>query len=226
MGEVRIIDEKILQYMREMDTSPNYVLPANQSEPPDFNEYTKGTTKTTSERRIGTLFSQEAHRILGVDLRLVEGIGPGTILTFLSEIGRNITAFDTPGKLAIYLGLCPGCKISGGKVLSKKTKKVIHRLAKALRMSANSLWRSKSWLGAFYRKMRSRQGTPKAITSTAHKLMRLIYGLIKNGKQYVTSMVEVEEAKKKMYQVKKVLMQAQELGLVLVSSESSCQVEA
>ena len=81
-------------------------------------------------------------------------------------------------------GLSPGNKISGGKILSSKTKPSNNKVAQALKMAANSLYRSKTALGAFFRRMRSRLGAPKAITATAHKLARIIYRMMLDGKDY------------------------------------------
>jgi transposase len=211
------IDGEILAYLRTMPTSENHGGTYNNNRPfPDHKKPTAGQTRVKREKDFFGQVASECHRILGVDITLIEGIGPNALLTFLSEIGTCLDAFDSPGKLASYLGLSPRCDISGGKKLSKATKKVKHRLAHALRLAARSLWRSKSWLGAFYRKMRARQGTPKAITTTAHKLVRLIYGLIKNGRQYVTYTVATEEAKLRNYKLGKLMSQAKELGLDLV----------
>lgn len=69
-----------------------------------------------------------------------------------------------------WLGLCPRNKISGGRVLSSRTRPTANRAAAALRLAAASLYRSQSALGAFFRRLKSREGTPKAITATAHKL--------------------------------------------------------
>ena len=80
-------------------------------------------------------------------------------------------------------------------------------------MRAFSLTRSKSWFDVFFRKTRSRQGTPKALTTTAHKLLRLIFGLIKNGKNHVTKTIETEEAKVKEYRLRKLAQNAKEFGV-------------
>ena len=169
----------------------------------------------------GNKISAEAHRILWVELSTVEGIEPQVILAFLSELGTDLSAFESAGKLASCLGLSPGCGVSGGKVLRKGTKKVAHRLAMALRMAAMSLWRSKSWLGGFFRKMRARQGTPKAVTTTAHKLVRLAYGLVKNGSEYITRTAAEEEEKQKAYQMRRLLSKAVELGVQVVNPDGS-----
>ncbi|GAB4209630.1 MAG: hypothetical protein Fur006_69490 [Coleofasciculaceae cyanobacterium] len=74
-----------------------------------------------------------------------------------------------------WLGLCPGSRITGGKIKSSQTRKVINRAANAFRLAAPAVSHSRSALGAFYRRVRSRLGAPKAITATAHKLARLFY---------------------------------------------------
>ena len=206
-------DERILSYLRGMASAEGF--DENDQAPPVPSERGAGMSRTTRERRTDALFAQEARRILGVDLSLVEGIGAKTILVYLSEVGKSVDAFENAGRLASYLGLCPACDISGGKKLSQKTKKVSHRLALALRMAALSLIRSKSWLGAYLRKMRARQGTPKALTTTAHKLLRLIFGLVQNGKDYVTKAIEEEEAKVTEYRLRKLTKTARELGVEL-----------
>jgi len=83
-----------------------------------------------------------------------------------------------------WLGLCPDNRISGGKVLFVKTRQVKNRAAMALRIAAQSLHRSHSSLGQYYRRMRAKLGTPKAITAVAHKLARIIYHLLTTGKAY------------------------------------------
>ena len=68
---------------------------------------------------------------------------------------------------------------------SPDTRRVINRAATALRMAASTLLRSQSYLGAQYRRMRTKLGAPKAITAMAHRLARLVYRMLKYGQQYV-----------------------------------------
>ena len=51
-------------------------------------------------------------------------------------------------------------------------------------MAAWTLERSQTSLGAFFRRMKARLGSPKAITAAAHKLAILIYHLIKSKESY------------------------------------------
>jgi len=92
------------------------------------------------------------------------------LLKVLSETGTDMSRWKSAKHFSSWLGLSPGTNVSGGKILSKKTKRTANRASSALRMSAFALSNSKSAIGAHYRRMRSRHGSPKAITATAHKL--------------------------------------------------------
>lgn len=125
------------------------------------------------------------YRISGVDFTQIDGLEALTIQSIISEVGLDPTRFPTVKHFTSWLGLCPGSRISGGKVLSSKTRKVVNRASSAFRMAAQSLNNSKTALSAFYRRIRSRLGAPKAITATAHKLARIFYLLWETGKDYV-----------------------------------------
>ena len=83
----------------------------------------------------------------------------------------------------------------------------------AFRQAASSLIRSQSYLGAQYRRLRTRLGAPKAITAMARKLSCLFYRLLKHGQQYVDKGVEFYEAKHREQQIRSVLKRARQLGL-------------
>ena len=134
-------------------------------------------------------------RATGVDLTAIEGIKEHTALVLLSEIGTDMSRWPTEKHFAAWLGLCPFHKISGGKILSRKIRPSANRAAVALRLAANCLHHSQSALGAFFRRLKARLGTPKAVVATAHKLARLVYRLLKYGEAYVTQgMAEYEQA--------------------------------
>ncbi|MBU2649722.1 MAG: transposase [Bacteroidetes bacterium] len=135
------------------------------------------------QRKAGNspLFDLQGHmyRIFGTDLTRVDGISVVTAQTLFSEIGSNLDKFPTVKHFCSWLGLSPQNKISGGRILSSRTKKTSNKAAQAFRLSALSLSHSKSYLGDFYRKIKSRSGAPKAITATAHKLARIFYKIVK-----------------------------------------------
>src|SRR5207302_9699499 len=117
--------------------------------------------------------------VSGVDLTQIEGISEVTALTLISEIGTDMSHWATVKHFTSWLGLCPQHKKTGGKVKSSRTRPGSNRAAQALRLAANSLQRSQSALGAFTRRLKSRLGAGKAVTAAAHKLARLVYGMLK-----------------------------------------------
>ncbi|HOB97104.1 MAG TPA: IS110 family transposase, partial [Aquabacterium sp.] len=123
-------------------------------------------------------------QMCGVDLTRIDGIDVTTALVVVSETGTDMSRFPTDKHFASWLGLCPGTKITGGKVMSGKTKRCANRAAQALRLAAAALRTSQSALGAYFRRMCARMDKPKAVTAAAHKLARLIYSMLTKGEEY------------------------------------------
>lgn len=126
----------------------------------------------------------EMHRILGVDLTAIPGLSAQAVLTFFCEVGPQVTRFPSSKHFASWLGLCPDNRISGGKILSSKTRNVRCRLANALRMAATTLYRSRSALGDYFRRLRARLGSPAAITAAAHKLARILFAMLRDRRSF------------------------------------------
>jgi len=153
--------------------------------------------------------------MVGIDLTLIEGIDEIHALTLISELGTDFSKWQTVKHFTSWLGLCPNFKKTGGKVKSSATRKGKGRAATALRLAAWGLMRSKSYLGAYLRRQRSRLGAPKAITATAHKLARILYNLMRYGIDYVQR-TEAEYAEQERERVEKNLYRrAKELGYEL-----------
>lgn len=161
--------------------------------------------------------AEALQRMSGVDLARIPGIDTDTALKIIAEIGIDMSRWKSEKEFASWLGLCPGSKISGGKVLSSASKKVANRVAVALRMAAYALIRSKSALGAYIRRMRARLGAPKAITATAHKLARLVYSLLKHGTAYVDAGQDSYEERYRSRVVQNLKRKALELGFEMVA---------
>jgi transposase len=117
-------------------------------------------------------------------------------------------------------GLCPNFKKTGGKVQSSKTRRGKGRAAHALRLAAWSLMRGKSYLGAYLRRQRSRLGSPKAITATAHKLARILYHLLRYGESYVKQTEEAYAEQVRQRLEKHLHRRARELGYELKKIEA------
>ena len=172
------------------------------------------------DKMAGLDMRQELYEKLGVDVTGVEGIGVLTGLILLTEVGPNLSRFRSEKHFCSWLGLCPDNRISGGKVLSSRTRRVVNRASDALRMAATTLERSQSALGGFYRRMKARLGAAEAVTATAHKLARIIYRLIKHGEAYVRQGMEEYEKNfraRKLYALQKA---AKTMGFELVPNQT------
>ena len=156
------------------------------------------------------------YRFSGVDLTVIEGIESTAALVILSEIGYDLSGFPSVKHFTSWLGLCPNRKISAGKVKSSHVRPGRNRVAQALRLAARSLHSSKSALGAFLQRLKSRIGKAQAITATAHKLARLVYAVLKNGTEYVRKGLEEYETQYRERLVRNFQRKARELGFTLV----------
>ncbi len=189
-----IYEEKIAacdeQIVRECGQLPEKIAPVRSPLPPRKAGRPAAKDQMQGQDMRGMLFAK-----LGVDLTAIEGVGVTTALVILTEVGPDLDRFKTEKHFCSWLGLCPDNRISGGRVLSSHTRRVINRASDALRMAAVTLERSQSALGGYYRRMKGRLGAAEGITATAHKLARIIYRLIKHGEAYVTKGLEDYEKK-------------------------------
>lgn len=159
------------------------------------------------------------YRMTGVDLTTINGVDEHTALKLVSEVGTDVSPWPTVKQFTSWLGLCPGSKVSGGKVLSSRTKSCASRAAEAFRLAANGLHRSPSALGAFLRRKKAQKGAPKAITATAHKLARIFYFLLKYGHPYVDPGQDAYEQQYRQRAISNLRRRARGLGYHIVEAE-------
>jgi transposase len=162
---------------------------------------------------------QRMFAMCGVDLTRIDGIDVTTALVVLSEIGSDMSRFASIKHFTSWLGLCPGTRITGGKVLSGRTTPCANRAAQALRLAAAALRSSKSALGAYFRRMCARMDKPKAITAAAHKLARLVFTLLTKGQEYVDQGQDYFEERYRERVIRQLSQRATKLGLRVVASE-------
>ena len=158
----------------------------------------------------------QLQRILGVDLTQVPGLGVLAVLILLSEIGANMKRWRSAKAFSSWLGLSPGSKISGGRVLSARTRKVPSRAATILRVAAKALGKTDTPLGHFYRRKQAKLGAPKAITATARKLACLVYELIDTRQSYAPPSVVSYNLECRNKQIAALRKRATQLGCELV----------
>ena len=159
----------------------------------------------------------EFHRLLGTDLMQVPGINLGSVATLFCELGADLSAFPTVGRFCSWLGLCPGSKISGEKVLSSKTRKVVHRVSTTLRRCAQGLRQSRTHLGDYYRRMCARLGKAAGITATAHKLAQILYRLITTRTAYDEKQFAQNTERNRMRAENQLRQKAARLGFEIVA---------
>lgn len=156
-------------------------------------------------------------QMCGVDLTRIDGIDVTTALVVVSEVGADLSRFPSDKHFASWLGLCPGTKITGGKVMSGKTRRCANRAAQALRLAAAALRSSQSALGAYFRRMCSRMDKPKAVTAAAHKLARLIYAMLTKGEEYTDQGQDYYEERYRQRVLLNLSRRAQQLGMKVVA---------
>lgn len=155
-------------------------------------------------------------KMCGVDVTRIDGIDETTALNVVSEVGTDLSRFPSDKHFSSWLGLCPGTRISGGKVLGSKTKHSVNRAAQAFRQAAAALRSSKSALGAYYRRLCARMDKAKAVTAAAHKLARLFYALLTKGQEYVDQGQQYYEERYRERVISQLQRRAQTLGMALV----------
>lgn len=205
--QIRECDARIEAYMRRFKTRLD---PQTQSLP--------SKPKKTSRRKNQPYFDlrTELHRMLGVDLTQIDAIDALTAQTVITEQGYDMSKFPNEKHFTSHLGICPNNRITGGKVKRRRSRKVQSRAACALRVAAQSLHRSQSALGAYFRRMKARLGPAKAITATARKLAILIYRMLKYGQDYVDTGQQLYEQRYRLQRQKIIAKQAKSMGFQLV----------
>jgi transposase len=204
-------DQEIAQYLHNLDSAVD--VDSHPIPPP----------RAPKKRRNSPGFNcrLETYRILGVDLTQIDGISESSALTILSEIGTDWSRWKTEKHFASWLTLCPNNKISGGRILQRRTRKSSNRVHDVLCVCAQTLFNSRSALGAFARRMRSRLGPQKAIVAIAHRLALWIYRLLRFGKTYVDIGQDAYEQQYQQRKLKTLTRQAKHFGFQLVALAES-----
>lgn len=172
--------------LSECDEAIEAYLKTLASQSPEPSEPLPSTRKRSRPRPQEPSFDPRIHlhRIHGVDLSQIDGIGAYQALRLTSEIGTDMGRWRSEHHFTAWLTLAPQNKISGGRLLSSTTRASANRAKSMFRMIAMSVARTDTALGAFYRRLSSRIGKAKAITATARKLAILVYRMLKGELTY------------------------------------------
>ena len=207
--KIHACDQEIEAYMKTLDA---------HGDPKDMPKFPSAKRR---KNQVHFDLREQLYTWTGVDLTSLPGIDAMTAQTVLSESGMDMRRFATEKHYSSWLGLCPNHQITGGKVRKRRTRRVHNRAAAALRVAAQSLHKSKTALGAYYRRMRARLGPAKAITATAHKLAILIYRMLKYGMKYVERGQRAYEEQYQRRTLQMLAKRAKQMGYVMVDLRSA-----
>ena len=155
------------------------------------------------------------HAMIGVDLTQIHGIGPYLALKLISECGTDMSPWPTAKHFTSWLCLAPGNKVSGGKLLSTRTRRSKNRITALLRLAAVNVGKTDTALGAFYRRLAARAGKAKAVTATARKLSILFYNTLRYGMDYSDPGASYYEEQHRQRVVRNLARRANQLGYTL-----------
>ena len=181
-------------------------------EPIPHVRHTRGSNEPKFDVR-GALYT-----LLGADLSQMHGFGPYTVLRLVAECGDDMRKWPTAKHFTSWLTLAPGNKISGGRVLSSKTRRSSNRATALLRIAAVNVGRTHTALGAFYRRLAARIGKAKAVTATARKLAVLFYNALRFGLSYADPGADYYETQYRDRVLCNLRRRATQLGYTLVEA--------
>jgi transposase len=154
-------------------------------------------------------------RVFGADLTRIPGVAGSVILSFLTTVGTDVSAWPAEKHFKSWLGLSPNPQISAGRARQGAPKKVRNPLSLALKTAAMSVQRTETFLGECHRRLKTRLGPAKAKKIIAGKMAVILYRLIKSGGKALRYDAAKYEEKYKERRLKYLERQARMMGCVL-----------
>jgi transposase len=215
--QIQECDERIEQALAAIpkagpavEAAPPKPVPVHTDLPPPRPKRIKGNNAPTVD------FTAALVRICGVDLMKVCGLNLLSVLMLIGEIGTDMSRWRSARAFCSWLGLCPGAKISGGKVLSRRTRQVKNRASTILRLAAWTAGKTDTWIGRFYRRIKAKRGAPKAVTATARKLACVIYHMLRYREEFVPVDILVNEVRAQEHRLRRLKKEAEAMGFDLI----------
>ncbi|MFL5346530.1 MAG: IS110 family transposase [Hyalangium sp.] len=207
VAECDVEVEAVLKELNESRATPEKPMPAVR--------HARGRNEPDFDVR------SAMYTLLGADLTQIHGFGAYTVLRLIAECGDDMRKWPTAKHFTSWLSLAPGNKISGGRLLSSKTRRSSNRAASLLRIAAVNIGRTQTALGAFYRRLAARTGKAKAVTATARKLAVLFYNALRHGLAYVDPGASYYEDRYRQRVVHNLERRAKQMGYALVAAEQT-----
>lgn len=209
ISECDVVIEAAMRMLNEDRPAPTIPIPPVR--------HTRGSNEPAFDVRT------VLYTMLGADLSQIHGFGPYTVLRLVGECGDDMRKWPTAKHFTSWLTLAPGNKISGGRVLSTKTRRSANRAAALLRIAAVNIGKTRTALGAFYRRLAARVGKAKAVTATARKLAILFYNALRFGMTYSDPGSDHYEERYRQRVLHNLQRQAKSLGFTLIANTAESQ---
>lgn len=212
--------EQILLCDQEIETQYALFKPRfSEAELPPLEPLAKSNSHSKNQPDFDV--RSQLYQRVGVDLTAVSGLSESTAQTILSEIGSDMSRWSDSKHFCSWLGLAPHNDISGGKILRSRILKTGNRAGQAFRLAAQSVTRSQTAFGAYYRRMRARIGPKQAIVATAHKLARIVYAMLTKRTAFQEISMHAYEQDYQQRQLQHLQRKAAKLGFTLTPLPSS-----
>jgi len=156
--------------------------------------------KVSTKNKIPYNLTSILNEILGVDITRVTGLSELSVLTIMSEVGTDMSKWKTQHHFTSWINVVPNTKMSGGKIISSRVKKKKNNVGQVFRIAANSLYKSQTPLGDYYRRIKASSGASKAVVATARKLAIIYYIMVSRKQEY--NPIALEEYQRKYKEMK------------------------
>ena len=197
---------------------PPRVDPAARPLPPDRKKGNRRRrprpARTTPPAPVWDLRT-ELYKVFGVDVTQIPGVAT-IALSLFTELGREMTKWETAAHFASWLALCPDNDITGGRVVYTRVRNVHNRAAQLFRLAAHSLHHSQTPLGDYLRRMKAKLGPAAATTATAHKIAVIFYTMVKRQVEYDETIWAARNAQRQQREAARLRHRAARLGYQLV----------
>jgi transposase len=117
-------------------------------------------------------------------LMTIPGVGRRTAEVIVAEVGVDMGRFPSAARLAAWAGVAPGNCESGGKRLANPRRRGDKALGRALSQAAWAASRTKTYLGAQFRRLARTRGAKRAAVAVGHSILVIAYHLLEDGTTY------------------------------------------
>jgi len=214
LKQIAECDQRLQQYLQQQEDRSHGASLPEEKRKERLRKKKKGNTPQFDLRA-------ELFRMTGTDLTQIDGIDVTTAMTILSEAGWDMSKWKTEHHFVSWLRLSPDNRISGGKIIGKGRLPTNNRLTNALRMAASTLRLSNTYLGAQFRRLRTKLGPPVAIKAMAAKLARLVYRMLRYGMQFIDRGAEFYDAQHRSLQINYLKRKAAAFGLQIIDASAA-----